>query len=33
MAELNETLREAVRERDEPYGDHGLKGFGLDPER
>lgn len=25
-------FREAVRERDEPYGDHGLKGFGLDPE-
>ena len=24
-------FREAVRERDEPYGDHGLKGFGLDP--
>ncbi len=23
-------FREAVRERDEPYGDHGLKGFGLD---
>jgi enoyl-CoA hydratase len=22
-------FREAVRERDEPYGDHGLKGFGL----
>jgi len=25
-------FREAVRERDEPYGDHGLKGFGLDPQ-
>jgi len=25
-------FREAVRERDEPYGDHGLKGFGLEPE-
>jgi enoyl-CoA hydratase len=25
-------FREAVRERDEPYGDHGLKGFGLDPD-
>ncbi|HEY6145537.1 MAG TPA: crotonase/enoyl-CoA hydratase family protein [Solirubrobacterales bacterium] len=25
-------FREAVRDRDEPYGDHGLKGFGLDPE-
>jgi enoyl-CoA hydratase/carnithine racemase len=25
-------FREAVRERDEPYGDYGLKGFGLDPE-
>ncbi len=25
-------FRDAVRERDEPYGDHGLKGFGLDPE-
>jgi enoyl-CoA hydratase len=25
-------FREAVRERDEPYGDHGLGGFGLDPE-
>jgi enoyl-CoA hydratase len=24
-----EGFREAVRERDEPYGDHGLKGFGL----
>jgi enoyl-CoA hydratase len=24
-------FREAVRERDEPFGDHGLKGFGLDP--
>jgi enoyl-CoA hydratase len=24
-------FREAVRERDEPYGDHGLEGFGLDP--
>jgi len=23
-------FREAVRERDEPYGDHGLEGFGLD---
>ncbi len=23
-------FREAVRKRDEPYGDHGLKGFGLD---
>jgi enoyl-CoA hydratase len=23
-------FREAVRERDEPFGDHGLKGFGLD---
>jgi enoyl-CoA hydratase len=26
-------FREAVRERDEPYGDHGLEGFGLDPDR
>ena len=26
-------FREAVRERDEPYGDHGLEGFGLDPGR
>lgn len=25
-------FREAVRERDEPFGDHGLSGFGLDPE-
>ncbi|HET9677815.1 MAG TPA: crotonase/enoyl-CoA hydratase family protein [Solirubrobacterales bacterium] len=25
-------FREAVRERDEPYGDYGLDGFGLDPE-
>jgi enoyl-CoA hydratase/carnithine racemase len=25
-------FREAVRERDEPYGDHGLKGFGLNPD-
>ncbi|MGN6255637.1 MAG: crotonase/enoyl-CoA hydratase family protein [Solirubrobacterales bacterium] len=25
-------FREAVRERDEPYGDHGLEGFGLDAE-
>ncbi|HKO36904.1 MAG TPA: crotonase/enoyl-CoA hydratase family protein [Solirubrobacterales bacterium] len=25
-------FREAVRERDEPYGDYGLEGFGLDPE-
>jgi enoyl-CoA hydratase len=25
-------FREAVRERDEPYGDHGLEGFGLDPQ-
>jgi enoyl-CoA hydratase len=25
-------FREAVRDRDEPYGDHGLEGFGLDPE-
>jgi enoyl-CoA hydratase len=25
-------FREAVRERDEPYDDHGLEGFGLDPE-
>ena len=24
-------FREAVRERDEPYGDFGLEGFGLDP--
>lgn len=24
-------FREAVRERDEPYGDHGLEGFGIDP--
>jgi enoyl-CoA hydratase len=24
-------FREAVRERDERYGDHGLEGFGLDP--
>lgn len=23
-------FREAVRERDEPFGDHGLEGFGLD---
>jgi enoyl-CoA hydratase/carnithine racemase len=23
-------FKEAVRERDEPYGDHGLKGFGLE---
>ena len=22
-------FREAVRERDEPFGDHGLDGFGL----
>ncbi len=26
-------FREAVRERDEPFGDHGLEGFGLDSER
>jgi enoyl-CoA hydratase len=26
-------FREAVRERDEPFGDLGLEGFGLDPER
>ena len=26
-------FREAVRERDEPFGDHGLEGFGLDPDR
>jgi enoyl-CoA hydratase len=26
-------FREAVRERDEPFGDHGLGGFGLDPDR
>jgi enoyl-CoA hydratase/carnithine racemase len=25
-------FREAVRERDEPFGDHGLKGFGLSPD-
>ena len=25
-------FREAVRERDEPFGDHGLDGFGLDPQ-
>lgn len=25
-------FREAVRERDEPFGDHGLEGFGLDPQ-
>jgi enoyl-CoA hydratase len=25
-------FREAVRERDEPFGDHGLEGFGLGPE-
>jgi enoyl-CoA hydratase len=25
-------FREAVRERDEPYGDHGLEGFGLAPD-
>jgi enoyl-CoA hydratase/carnithine racemase len=25
-----EGFREAVRERDEPYGDHGLKGFGVE---
>jgi enoyl-CoA hydratase len=25
-------FREAVRDRDEPFGDHGLEGFGLDPE-
>jgi len=25
-------FREAVRERDEPYGDHGLEGFGLTPD-
>src|SRR4051794_33459114 len=25
-------FREAVRERDEPFGDYGLGGFGLDPE-
>jgi enoyl-CoA hydratase len=24
-------FREAVRERDEPYGDHGLEGYGLEP--
>ena len=24
-------FREVVRERDEPFGDHGLEGFGLDP--
>jgi enoyl-CoA hydratase len=24
-------FREAVRERDEPYGDYGLQGFGLEP--
>jgi enoyl-CoA hydratase len=26
-------FREAVRERDEPYGDHGLEGFGIDSDR
>ncbi|MDX6589558.1 MAG: enoyl-CoA hydratase [Solirubrobacterales bacterium] len=26
-------FREAVRERDQPFGDHGLEGFGLDPDR
>ena len=26
-------FREAVRERDEPFGDHGLEGFSLDPDR
>lgn len=26
-------FREAVRERDEPFGDHGLEGFGLGPDR
>lgn len=26
-------FREAVRERDQPFGDYGLEGFGLDPER
>jgi enoyl-CoA hydratase len=26
-------FREAVRERDEPYGDHGLEGFGINPDR
>jgi enoyl-CoA hydratase len=26
-------FREAVRERDEPFGDHGLDGFGIDRER
>jgi len=25
-------FREAVRDRDQPFGDHGLEGFGLDPE-
>jgi enoyl-CoA hydratase len=25
-----EGFREAVRERDEPYGDHGLEGFGVE---
>lgn len=25
-------FRQAVRERDEPFGDHGLEGFGLDPD-
>jgi enoyl-CoA hydratase/carnithine racemase len=28
-----EGFREAVRQRDEPYGDFGLEGFGLDPEQ
>lgn len=26
-------FREAVRERDEPFGDHGIEGFGIDPNR
>jgi enoyl-CoA hydratase len=26
-------FKEAVRERDEPFGDFGLEGFGLDPDR
>jgi enoyl-CoA hydratase len=26
-------FREAVKERDQPFGDHGLEGFGLNPEQ
>jgi enoyl-CoA hydratase len=29
---VEDGFREAVRERDEPFGDHGLSGFGLSPE-